>query len=172
MQIQSASLENEPGGVGNAIKRLREAAQTIPEQASDPGWGNNAPACFFDHQHNGAVRRRDRSDQPFTEEFPLACLEVQVMGNESTERINQYGLPRSKVIDHFHKLSSGFDNTPMFGSTLAVSHKSLLPITVIRSGCCRSDISDHWVVIQEMLSPSALAATGWPADQDQAAFRA
>ena len=56
MKIQSATLENEPGGVGNAIKLLSQGPQTIPEQSTDACWRNNAPACLFDHQNKGAMR--------------------------------------------------------------------------------------------------------------------
>ena len=56
MKIQSATLENEPGSVSNGVKRLREGSETITEQASNVCWGNNAPACLFDHQNKRAVR--------------------------------------------------------------------------------------------------------------------
>jgi len=46
---------------------LRKASKTIPEQATDACWGNNAPACLFDHQNKDAMRWPDRGDQPFTE---------------------------------------------------------------------------------------------------------
>ena len=56
MKIQSATLENQPGGVGDAVKGLRKAPKTIPEQATDACWGNNAPACLFDDQNKNAMR--------------------------------------------------------------------------------------------------------------------
>jgi hypothetical protein len=56
MKIQSATLENQPGGVGDTVKCLRKASKTIPKQATDACWGDNAPACLFDHQNKSAMR--------------------------------------------------------------------------------------------------------------------
>ena len=55
MKVQSATLENEPGSVGDAIKRLSQTSESITEQSTNACWGNNPPACLFDHQDKRAV---------------------------------------------------------------------------------------------------------------------
>ena len=55
MKVQSATLENEPGAVGDAIQRLGQTSETIPEQSTNACWGNNPPPCLFDHQNKRAV---------------------------------------------------------------------------------------------------------------------
>ena len=91
------------------------------------------------------------------------------MGNESSKRVNQNRLAWSKVVDDVNQLCSAFSDAPVVGSTLLVDIQSLLPIRIIRSGGSCGDVGHNRVVMQKMLSPTALSTAGWSADQNQAA---
>ena len=91
MKIKCTTLENEPGSVSNGVKCLREGSETITEQASDACWGNDAPACLFDHQNKRAVRCPDRGDQLFTEVIKISLL------LRKTANLGRSGVPKETL---------------------------------------------------------------------------
>ena len=91
------------------------------------------------------------------------------MGYKTSERIDQNRLTGNQGRYGLHQFSTGFSNSPVLGPTLSMCIETLLPVKVIRTGGCRCDVGDDGVVVQKMLSPPALAAAGWAADQDQLA---